>query len=356
FGSRKGLQALGDIKALYEKEKFYGFTPSIFAYPAAYNTDPDVVDYLKELGFSAKEDEPDDDYRDRFTVLEAWQAGKNSKAVRDALLKAGASYSGKMLKAAFESGDLEKVKELTPLVMDKVPMLADVIYYYDTHSEQESCLPYIRDCLKCLKENGTDLNQKFDWEQYAGVCLMEFALNEANYDLILLYQSLGVEIPKKLGRFELLGMSDPMGCVAYNFNDYCREDNPNHPRAMDAVKLLDYLLQKGYDINEANKRGKTLLQRCCTSVYYNDVEFAKILLKRGADVNLKNAEGDTPLAILIKDSDFNEWSVKLLELLVANGADTSVLKDLTDEAREVLEHSGYNVKYDSMNNSYKLEK
>lgn len=357
FGSRKTLQALGDIKALFENEDSYGFfKPSIFSYPAAYNPDPDVVDYLRELGFSAKEDHGDERPHDSFTVLEAWQAGSNSNAVRDALLKAGASYSGEMLKAAFESGNIEKVKELAPLVLDRAPMLASVIYYYYEHRERGDCLSYIKSCLKCLKDNGADLNEKFDWEKDQGLCLMEFALNDAAYDLVLLYRSLGVEIPKKLNRFEMLGMGDAMGCVAYNFKDYCREDNQKHPRALGAIKLLDYLLQNGHDIDEADGKGWTMLHGCCKSVSYSDVEFAKLLLKRGADANKKNNAGQTPLALLVQDGSFNEWSVKLLAILVDNGADTSALKEIDDDARSLVKSCGYVIKYDSQNDKYLLQK
>ncbi len=92
FGSPESLSALGDWKALFE-EAFKYCSMQSFWYPAAYNHDAGMVGFLKENGEEIK-DEYEDEYDGMrpydFTVLDAWEAGRNTEEVRKALIDAGA--------------------------------------------------------------------------------------------------------------------------------------------------------------------------------------------------------------------------------------------------------------------------
>lgn len=92
------------------------------------------------------------------------------------------------------------------------------------------------------------------------------------------------------------------------------------------IGILKLLLDAGMDINakETDKAGNTALIIC------NDEETAQFLIERGADINIaRDIDGLTALMFAVADSNF-----KLVKLLIASGADTSIRDS---KGRDVLE-------------------
>jgi hypothetical protein len=67
-----------------------------------------------------------------------------------------------------------------------------------------------------------------------------------------------------------------------------------------AVKVRDYLLSRGVDVNARSKNGMTALM---TAVQTGQRETVKLLLSKGADATVKALNGNTALALSLKGSD-----------------------------------------------------
>ena len=84
-----------------------------------------------------------------------------------------------------------------------------------------------------------------------------------------------------------------------------------------ATRIIDKLLQKGADVNQANNAGHTPLHYVCERVFpdSNPIYIIGKLIGRGADVNAKTIpHNETPLAAA-----------------VMRGVDTSIIKELLDK-------------------------
>ena len=84
----------------------------------------------------------------------------------------------------------------------------------------------------------------------------------------------------------------------------CQKDN---------LKIIDFLLLKGLDINSTNINGNTPL---LFAVDRNQKEVVQFLCKRGANVNLKNKEGSTPLIIATQNG-----FLSIVKILISFNAD-----------------------------------
>ncbi len=78
-----------------------------------------------------------------------------------------------------------------------------------------------------------------------------------------------------------------------------------------SIAALDELLKAGVAVNHQDQAGNSLLLR---TVVYGKADAVKFLIQRGADVNLANKAGATPLMRAAGQPD-------VIQLLVANGAD-----------------------------------
>jgi len=91
-----------------------------------------------------------------------------------------------------------------------------------------------------------------------------------------------------------------------------------------SIKSLQFLINKGADVNTKKYDGETPLHRATRN---HDVEKAKFLIKNGADVNAKDDNGETPLYKAAKDySYYNRRygkEVEILKCLIENGADVN---------------------------------
>jgi ankyrin repeat protein len=81
-------------------------------------------------------------------------------------------------------------------------------------------------------------------------------------------------------------------------------------------KLVEFLLNIGFDVNQIIENGQTPLFSTIMDNYH---EIAKLLIDRGADVNVVNSSGDTPLYRAAY-----EGSDELVELFLKHGADPNI--------------------------------
>mgnify|MGYP000069169394 CR=1 FL=1 len=120
------------------------------------------------------------------------------------------------------------------------------------------------------------------------------------------------------------------------------------------LKIIDILLQNGYDANQTDNYGNTLLMfAASTSTYvtsHDDCNFAtnsaKLLINHGASINATDEYGRTPLmwacgsgdtddsanqdlkpTIKFKDSGFAPFDYRVIKYLIDNGADINA-KDI----------------------------
>ena len=105
--------------------------------------------------------------------------------------------------------------------------------------------------------------------------------------------------------------------------DGCRDvkyENMGDRNTRDHLKLLDFLISLGVDVNAKDVAGCTPLHHCCTHegkyVSGDVLKMAKTLIKAGANVDAKNRLGYTPLQYCVMNG-----KVELINLLFDNGAD-----------------------------------
>jgi ankyrin repeat protein len=93
---------------------------------------------------------------------------------------------------------------------------------------------------------------------------------------------------------------------------------------LDVVKLL---IEKGVDVNARETCEFSALMEACCSGY---IDIAKYLIEKGADVNVhEEMFGRTALMLANNRNRSEEDCIKLMKLLIDNGADTEVENKLT---------------------------
>lgn len=83
------------------------------------------------------------------------------------------------------------------------------------------------------------------------------------------------------------------------------------------AELVEYLTQKGADVNLATKSGITAL---IYAAYNGRSDLAEILIKHGADVNHKDSSGSTALMYAVQ-----QGNRKTVKILLEKGADSNLL-------------------------------
>lgn len=87
-------------------------------------------------------------------------------------------------------------------------------------------------------------------------------------------------------------------------------------------KILEFMIEKGADINVTRCYG--FYHSCWSLLHYTcdvgNITKTKILLDNGININLKNTQGDTPLLHCVR----NSYDSEIVKLLIEYGADTEV--------------------------------
>jgi len=90
------------------------------------------------------------------------------------------------------------------------------------------------------------------------------------------------------------------------------------------VDALQYLLDRGFDINEIGKGGRTPL---IMAVDFGNIEVARALIRRGADIHLATDDGILPMQIAVK-----KGSADLIDLFIAQKPDLNAVDGRTGKS------------------------
>ena len=77
------------------------------------------------------------------------------------------------------------------------------------------------------------------------------------------------------------------------------------------VKVAEFLIQKGADVNARNRDGGTSLHG---AAFLGHADIAALLIQKGADVNAKNAKGESPLDVSKVDWGITQLIASWLEI------------------------------------------
>ena len=195
-----------------------------------------------------------------------------------------------LLYNAAESGDLGKVKEILPQLVDigldfqinsKTPLFAATEY---NHVE----------VVDFLINNGATVDIRSDNTGYTA-----------------LYKSAGIgSVP-----ITSLLLSKGANINSETSRLYSNKQTPLHIASENNhIRVVELLIKMRADINNKNVSGNTPLHIASSNRKY--YELLNLLLENGADVNIKNEEGNTPLHIASE-----MLNVALVNLLLENGAE-----------------------------------
>lgn len=90
------------------------------------------------------------------------------------------------------------------------------------------------------------------------------------------------------------------------------------------AEVLHYLLDRGFEIDEADRNGRTPLMM---AVDFGNMEAARALILRGANINVANSEGMVPIQIAVK-----KGSADLVDLFIAKKANLNVVEERTGKS------------------------
>ncbi|MEM9831233.1 MAG: ankyrin repeat domain-containing protein [Bacteroidota bacterium] len=90
----------------------------------------------------------------------------------------------------------------------------------------------------------------------------------------------------------------------------------NLARRAEDTKVINYFLDKGVDINQANEDGNTPLMYAAA---YNDLPIVEFFVEKADDINASNEDGETALTRAVDDN----WA-KVVRLLISEGANIDV--------------------------------
>lgn len=86
----------------------------------------------------------------------------------------------------------------------------------------------------------------------------------------------------------------------------------------DKKDIIAWLIDKGADVNTQDNKGETLLNAAIKEGIYDIVQ---LLISKGARLDVMDSEMETPLHVAV---DFNHGSLKMVEMLIENGADVNI--------------------------------
>lgn len=258
--------------------------------------------------------------------------------------------------------------EILKYLVEQKKMDVNVIDEKGTYPLQAAVRRGNYDAAKYLIEKGADINVKLE----DNATFLLFATYNTNAELVKLLLDKGSELnifddrgntpllaAASRGNLEIVKLLIDKGAkmepgVCKRASCTNSGDSPLHRAASSNPAVVEYLLEKGADVNATDFDGNTPLHR----MYWGDsIRTVDILCKNGGKINLQNNKGETPLikAIASKKTDYIRALLKhkadisladhagktplhyasisgysdMVNLLIENGADIHV-KDQND--------------------------
>lgn len=112
------------------------------------------------------------------------------------------------------------------------------------------------------------------------------------------------------------------------------------------IQIVEYLIQKGFDVNEKDNNHFAPLHACAE---YNFAKLAELLLKNGAIPNIKDSFGNTPLMIATLHWDKN---IDVIKVLLDNKANPDEKNNSGSSPRDLADK----MKSDQLINLFNIKK
>ena len=148
--------------------------------------------------------------------------------------------------------------------------------------------------IEKLIQDGLDINYKNKYGKTALMNALDILSEESFYELKSKYENIFKDIPDYPAYLKKrLDITDFL--LKHGADIHQKDERGNNLLFIavwkDNPQLLEYLISKGIDVNEANNHGQTPLMKAAKSE--NGIEMIKILLKHGADKTIKDKDGRT---------------------------------------------------------------
>ncbi|MEI0567594.1 ankyrin repeat domain-containing protein, partial [Brachyspira pulli] len=180
-------------------------------------------------------------------------------------------------------------------LLDYIYKNYDIKYLNDYMISYSSAFGSIK-LVKYLIENGAYINNE----------VLIYAAE--HYELMKYFIEIGVKINNniifKIKSYDILKLFDLNHLINIrNKNndtlliEFCNEIY-YYEEEIEIIKIIQFLIESGIDINAQNNKGCTALMYACASESFNIV---KILLENKADIYIKDNEGKTALSYSNKD-------------------------------------------------------
>lgn len=151
--------------------------------------------------------------------------------------------------------------------------------------------------------------------------LMEKAIIDNNLELTKFFINKGAKL-------ERINMNNVLENLALN-----SIDSNNDLKSSNKIKLISYLISKGFNINSRNKDMDSILSLSLVNPSY---KFICFLLKKGSKVNITLKDGDKPISLA--SYTFN---LKIIKLLLDYGASINAQNRLGNTPLHILSTNPY---------------
>ena len=257
---------------------------------------------------------------------------------KSGLVKSAKICINQLIKKEFK---FNKIFPPSKLIKYKKYFGLDKVILADNHSNHESILLEAMflaskighfETVKCLVENGADVNAKDEYGDTALIIASEqgyleivkkLVENGADMNERNLYGRTAFISASHNGHFEIVKYLDENGA------DVEAKDNSNNSyntalikatllmnaSANGQIEMVKYFVQKGADVNAKDQHGWTALTLASGKGHF---EIVKYLVENGADVNSKDKRNETALIISSKNDHF-----EIVKYLIENGADAN---------------------------------
>jgi ankyrin repeat protein len=238
------------------------------------------------------------------------------------------SSVNEQLVQAVKNGDLDKVKTLSAQGADvnaEVDGRAVLMWAVDPRnrmrawpmlkeSVQKACSRSVnRDLVKFLVDQGADVNAKDSGGYTAPMC----AAQMADLAIVKYLVDKGADVNTRWeGRYDYAAAS------GQNMWGPCwalQEPALALAAESESVEIMEFLIDKGADMNVKDECGCTALLR---AVQWGRPHVAKFLIKKGADLNVRDKKGETALT-----AAHERGHLEIVKHLIGKGADTNMKGD-----------------------------